>query len=134
MIDLDVEEMEEDAEILYPMPHHTQIGFKKIVNNSELEKKVAEIQINKFKKVIEKNRKVFSSDPGRTHLVEMDIELLDEAPMRAKPYGMSHKQIEILREDIKNLLDLGVIEIGHSDFTFKFDFRRGFRERIHFLV
>lgn len=104
------------------------------MNNSELEKRVTESQIKKFKEVIEKNRKVFSSDPGRTHLVEMDIELLDEAPMRVKPYGMSHKQIEILREDIRKLLDLGIIEIGHSDFTSLFDFRRGFRERIHFLV
>lgn len=109
MIDLDVKDMEEDAEILYLMPHHTQIGFKKIVNNSEIEKRVTESQIKKFKEVIEKNRKVFSSDPGRTYLVEMDIELLDEAPMRAKPYGMSHKQIEILWEDIRKSLDLGVI-------------------------
>lgn len=50
-------------------------------------------------------------------LVEMGIVLLDNIPVRSKPYRMLSKQIEILREEIRRLLDLGVIELGQSDYA-----------------
>lgn len=42
--------MEKDAEIPYPLPNCMQIDFCEIVNNSELEKRATEIQINEFNK------------------------------------------------------------------------------------
>lgn len=83
--------------------------------NSELEKKETNSQISTCKEVIE--RTVFSSDPGPSHCVEMDIELIDELPVRTKVYRMTPKQTEILIEEIRRLLELGLIEIGQSDFT-----------------
>ncbi|GFU09104.1 hypothetical protein TNCV_1319481 [Trichonephila clavipes] len=47
----------------------------------------------------------------------MDIELISDKPIKTKPYRMSPRQINILREEIKRLLELGVIEIGQSDYT-----------------
>ncbi|GFV68409.1 retrovirus-related Pol polyprotein from transposon 17.6 [Trichonephila clavipes] len=47
----------------------------------------------------------------------MDIELISDKPVKTKPYRMSPRQINILREEIKRLLELGVIEIGQSDYT-----------------
>lgn len=58
-----------------------------------------------------------SSGPGSTSLVEMDIELTSNEPVRAKPYPMSPRQVEILRKEMKRLLDLEVVEIGQSDFA-----------------
>ncbi|GFY45159.1 retrovirus-related Pol polyprotein from transposon 17.6 [Trichonephila inaurata madagascariensis] len=49
--------------------------------------------------------------------MKMDIELISEKPIKTKPYRMSPRQINILKDEIKRLLDLGVIEIGQPDFT-----------------
>ncbi|GFW50923.1 hypothetical protein TNCV_3592051 [Trichonephila clavipes] len=73
--------------------------------------------IDELKQVITKNKDVFSPDPGTTHLMRMDIELISDKPIKTKPYRMSPRQINILREEIKRLLELGVIEIGQSDYT-----------------
>ncbi|GFX17082.1 hypothetical protein TNCV_4266081 [Trichonephila clavipes] len=74
-------------------------------------------KIDELKQVITKNKDVFSPDPGTTHLMRMDIELISDKPIKTKPYRMSPRQINILREEIKRLLELGVIEIGQSDYT-----------------
>ncbi|GFU74753.1 retrovirus-related Pol polyprotein from transposon 297 [Trichonephila clavipes] len=75
--------------------------------------------IDELKQVITKNKDVFSPDPGPTHLMRMDIELISDKPIKTKPYRMSPRQINILREEIKRLLELGVIEIGQSDYTLR---------------
>ncbi|GFX86065.1 retrovirus-related Pol polyprotein from transposon 297 [Trichonephila clavipes] len=49
--------------------------------------------------------------------MRMDIELISDNPIKTKHYRMSRRQINILREEIKRLLELGVIEIGQSDYT-----------------
>lgn len=111
------EEIELDAEIPYPEKDHTHFDFLEIVRNSDLEAKLTVEQIERLRGVLEKRREVFSSNPGTTHLMEMDIELITDKPIRARPYRMSPRQIGILREEIKRLLELGVIEIGQSEYT-----------------
>ncbi|GFX19283.1 retrovirus-related Pol polyprotein from transposon 412 [Trichonephila clavipes] len=61
--------------------------------------------IDELKQVITKNKDVFSPDPGTTHLMRMDIELISDKPIKTKPYRMSPRQINILREEIKRLLN-----------------------------
>lgn len=41
--------------------------------------------------------------------------MLDETSVRAKPFRMSPRQAEILREDIRRLIDLRVIEVGYKE-------------------
>ena len=60
---------------------------------------------------------MFSSNPGCTPLVQMDIKLLDETLVRVRPYQMSARQIDILKEEIRRLLKLAVIEVGESDYA-----------------
>ncbi|GFT96611.1 retrovirus-related Pol polyprotein from transposon 17.6 [Trichonephila clavipes] len=74
-------------------------------------------KIDELKQVITKNKDVFSPDPGTTHLMRMDIELISDKPIKTKPYRVSPRQINILREEIKRLLELGVIQIGQSYYT-----------------
>lgn len=61
--------------------------------------------------MIESHKKVFTVDPGCTSLIEMDTVLMDNVLVRSKPYRMSPRQSEILREEIPRLLDLGVPEV-----------------------
>ncbi|GFS61316.1 hypothetical protein TNCV_3105301 [Trichonephila clavipes] len=59
---------------------------------------------------------MFSNNPGLTNLVEHEIQLVSDQPVRTKPYRMSHRQNEILRNEINRMLKLGIIEVGESDY------------------
>ncbi|GFY78897.1 retrovirus-related Pol polyprotein from transposon 17.6 [Trichonephila inaurata madagascariensis] len=49
--------------------------------------------------------------------MKIDIELNSEKPIKTESYRMSPRQINILKDEIKRLLDLGGIELGQSDLT-----------------
>ncbi|GFW77158.1 hypothetical protein TNCV_2725881 [Trichonephila clavipes] len=121
LISLVVEEVsddiEGDTEIPYPDKQCTKFDYHEILRESQLQLKLSPSQIDELKQVITKNKDVFSPDPGTTHLMRMDIELISDKPIKTKPYRMSPRQINILREEIKRLLELGVKEIGQSDYT-----------------
>ncbi|GFX15875.1 retrovirus-related Pol polyprotein from transposon 297 [Trichonephila clavipes] len=121
LVSLVVEEVSDDivgdAEIPYPDKQCTKFDYHVILWESQLQLKLSPSQIDELKQVITKNKDVFSPDPGTTHLMRMDIELISKKPIKTKPYRMSPRQINILREEIKRLLELGVIEIGQSDYT-----------------
>ncbi|GFX56194.1 hypothetical protein TNCV_1631231 [Trichonephila clavipes] len=111
------DDIEGDAEIPYPDKQCTKFDYLEKLRESQLQLKLSPSQIDELKQVITKNKDVFSPDPGTTHLMRMDIELISDKPIKTKPYRMSSRQINILREEIKRLLELGVIEIGQSDYT-----------------
>ncbi|GFS50097.1 retrovirus-related Pol polyprotein from transposon 412 [Trichonephila clavipes] len=111
------DDIEGDAEILYPDKQCTKFDYHEILRESQLQLKLSPSQIDELKQVITKNKDVFSPDLGTTNLMRMDIELISDKPIKTKPYRMSPRQINILRDEIKRLLELGVIEIGQSDYT-----------------
>ncbi|GFY75917.1 retrovirus-related Pol polyprotein from transposon 17.6 [Trichonephila inaurata madagascariensis] len=93
------------------------VRFEEVCKESHLLDKLSTDQIKELKNVIIKNRELFPSDPGTTHLMKMDIELISGKPIKTKPCRMSPRQSNILNDEIKRLLDLGGIEIGQPDFT-----------------
>ncbi|GFT56535.1 retrovirus-related Pol polyprotein from transposon 412 [Trichonephila clavipes] len=111
------DDIEGDAEIPYPDKQCAKFDYHEILRESQLQLKLSPSQIDELKQVITKNKDVFSPDPGTTLLMRMDIELISDKLIKTKPYRMSPRQINILREEIKRSLELGVIEIGQSDYT-----------------
>ncbi|GFX05440.1 hypothetical protein TNCV_1007621 [Trichonephila clavipes] len=62
-------------------------------------------------------RTITHESTGKTHLVEHDIELINDVPIRTKPYRMSARQTDLLQEEIRKMLKYQVIEIGESDYA-----------------
>ncbi|XP_064462613.1 uncharacterized protein LOC135373319 [Ornithodoros turicata] len=60
---------------------------------------------------------LFSGIPGKTDLITHDIELTTDTPVRSRPYRISPRQEEIMRQEVKRMLDLGIIEEGESDYA-----------------
>ncbi|XP_035217346.1 uncharacterized protein LOC118190700 [Stegodyphus dumicola] len=112
-----MEDIEGEVHNPYPLADPTQVDFWKIVGDSKLEERASAEEIGKFQEDIRKYGAVFSSDPGCTFLVEMYIKLLEETPVKVRPYRMSARQTDILKEEIRRLLELGVIEVGQSDYA-----------------
>ncbi|GFT57856.1 retrovirus-related Pol polyprotein from transposon 297 [Trichonephila clavipes] len=91
--------------------------FDEITEHSQLGNRLNVQQIEKFKEILCRYSKIFSNEPGKTHLVEHDIELINDVPIRTKPYRMSARQTDLLQEEIKKMLKYKVIEIGESDYA-----------------
>lgn len=76
-----------------------------------------EEQKNDLKAVVQKFEAVFSHKPGKTTLVEHDIELSSDKPVRSKPYRVSPRQREIMDAEVRRMCDLGVAVPCESDYT-----------------
>ncbi|GFV70252.1 retrovirus-related Pol polyprotein from transposon 297 [Trichonephila clavipes] len=72
--------------------------------------------MDRLRELLSKYSKCFSNNPGLTNLVEHEIQLVSDQPVRTKPYRMSHRQNEILKNEINRMLKLGIIEVGESDY------------------
>ncbi|KAF8786661.1 Transposon Ty3-I Gag-Pol polyprotein like [Argiope bruennichi] len=103
--------------IAYPTGDVNVYDFEEISRSSNLEERLTTEQIGELKELLHKHKTVFSNKPGKTHLVEHDIELISNQPVRSKPYRTSQRQAEILKSEIKQMLDLKIIEMGQSDYT-----------------
>ncbi|GFW77094.1 hypothetical protein TNCV_2725241 [Trichonephila clavipes] len=62
-------------------------------------KSCQELAIEKMEKT-----KIKKERHGKTHLVEHDIELINDVPIRTKPYRMSARQTDLLQEEIRKML------------------------------
>ena len=114
---LSPEILDADLDLSYPTADPDVYDFKEIVRESGLEERCSPEQIEEIGRVLQKHRGIFSNDPGRTHLIEHDIELVSEQPFRIKPYRTSPRQTEILKREIKRMLELKIIEVGESDYV-----------------
>ncbi|GFX50874.1 retrovirus-related Pol polyprotein from transposon 17.6 [Trichonephila clavipes] len=60
---------------------------------------------------------MFSNEPGKTYLEKHGIELINDVPIRTKPYRMSARQTDLLQEEIRKMLKYQVTEIGEFDYA-----------------
>ncbi|GBM51276.1 Transposon Ty3-I Gag-Pol polyprotein [Araneus ventricosus] len=107
----------DELRIPYPISDPNVHDFEEIIRDSALEERLSFSEIEELRKMLGRHQKVFSNEPGKTHLVEHDIKLISNNPIRSKPYRTSQRQTEILKAEIKRMLDLKIIEIGQSDYT-----------------
>ncbi|GFU81008.1 transposon Ty3-G Gag-Pol polyprotein [Trichonephila clavipes] len=90
--------------------------FEDVIQASELNKHLHDKQMDRLRELLNKYSTCFSNNPSLTNLVEHEIQLVSDQPVRTKPYRMSHRQNEILKNEINRMLKLGIIEVGESDY------------------
>ena len=69
------------------------------------------------KALIEQYPDVLTSVPGRTDLIQHNIELSTSEPMRSKGYQVPFKARDFMDSEIKEMLELGVIEKPVSPYS-----------------
>ncbi|GFW94222.1 transposon Ty3-G Gag-Pol polyprotein [Trichonephila clavipes] len=107
---------DQELEIPYLENNSLVYDFEDVIQASELNKHLHDKQMDRLRKLLNKYSKCFSNNPGLTNLVEHEIQLVSDQPVRTKPYRMSHRQNEILKNEINRMLKLGIIEVGESDY------------------
>ena len=69
------------------------------------------LDIEKFKEIY---KDVIQDVPGRTQIVQYDIHTGDAVPIRLPPHRLAHHSQEVLREEIRTLLDQEIIRPSKS--------------------
>ncbi|GBM65624.1 hypothetical protein AVEN_164729-1 [Araneus ventricosus] len=111
----DIEVMDENFPAIDSEP--ALFDFHGIKENSSLNDKLNEQQIQELHDLLLKFSKILSNKPGKTHLVMHDIQLMENTQIQCKPYRISSRQTEILKTEIDKMLKHKIIEIGDSDYT-----------------
>ena len=60
---------------------------------------------------------VFSDMPGSTNLVEHCIEVVNDNPVRSKPYPIPYALRETLRKEVQQMVDLGIVRASSSPYS-----------------
>ncbi|GFV19767.1 retrovirus-related Pol polyprotein from transposon 412 [Trichonephila clavipes] len=107
---------DQELEIPYLENNSLIYDFEDVIQASELNKHLHDKQMDRLRDLLNKYSKCFSNNPGLTNLVEHEIQLVSDQPVRTKAYRMSHRQNEILKNEINRMLKLGIIEVGESDY------------------
>jgi hypothetical protein len=74
-------------------------------------------QKQQLTQVLDEFKEIFSDFPGRTDLVDHDIELIDDKPIRQHPYRMHPEKLKYLKKEVDEMLDLGLIERSSSSYS-----------------
>ncbi|XP_061119601.1 uncharacterized protein LOC133142388 [Conger conger] len=67
-----------------------------------------------LRELVDRNRDIFSTMPGRTHLIAHDISTEPGKTVRLQPYRIPEARRHAIQEEVKKMLDLGVIEESRS--------------------
>ncbi|GFT38247.1 uncharacterized protein TNCV_764281 [Trichonephila clavipes] len=108
-------ELEEDFTNMLTDPN--VFDFREIVENNKLKERLSDEQIMQVGKLLVKFSAIFSNIPGKTNLVEHDIDLISDKRVQRKPYRMTNRQNEILKTEIERMLKYKIIEPGPSEYT-----------------
>ncbi|UYV79055.1 K02A2.6-like, partial [Cordylochernes scorpioides] len=73
---------------------------------------------NELKQVLERYGDLFSSRLGRTNLAKHRIDTEDAKPIKHKPYRVSAKERDIIKEQIDEMLTEGIIRPSSSPWSF----------------
>ena len=58
----------------------------------------------------------FSDKPGRTSLLDHDIKLTTDTPVRVKQYPLPFSMLETVGDEVRSMIDLGVVERSDSPY------------------
>lgn len=89
-------------------------NVENIIIDSNLNSSCITVQIKLLRELLDKFSSLFSNDPGRTDLKDHDIVLLEYKYVTMKIYRLSFRQMEILRKEIKRMLELNIIVRGNQ--------------------
>lgn len=88
-----------------------------MLKRAEQETVLEPSQVGELRAQIGEFSSCFTDKPGRTSLVEHDIKLTTQVPIRSKPNRTSARQREILDQEIKRMLEMGIIVPAESEYT-----------------
>ena len=88
-------------------------GFQEVSISDELTTE----QKEELRSLMEEFQDVFSDRPGKTNILEHDIELSSTGPIRTKGYPIPFHSRQVVEEELTKMLDLGVVEPSKAPYS-----------------
>ena len=108
LVDEEIPSIEEDS--LLELGTYKQ---KEDVSDVKLGTELGDSQSRRLQALIENYADVFSDVPRRTSKIKHKINLVDEEPVHLKPYPLLHALQQELKDEIREMLDMGSSESHH---------------------
>ena len=74
-------------------------------------------QRNEVMEVLRRYKAIFTEIPGKASVIEHKIDLTDDRPIRCKPYPLPYAKRGEIREEIKNMMDTGIVRESSSPYV-----------------
>ena len=74
-------------------------------------------QRNEVMEVLRRYEEIFAKIPGKVSVIEHKIDLTDDRPIRCKPYLLPYAKRGEIREEIKNMMDTGIVKELNSPYA-----------------
>ena len=110
-----VEAIDETLEEEVELPGFTYSGKSQedwTINPELTDKQEAELT-----QLLIEHKDVLRDSPGYTTLVEHHIATGEHLPVRQRPYRLPYSQLPVMRAELDKMLELGVIEPSHSEWS-----------------
>lgn len=118
IVDIEHEEEETENSGISDIPFVIQCAQKETFENVHLSPDLSTEQETEMREILKEFPEVFTDIPGKTNLVECDIKLTSQDPIKVKQYPMPYSMTEEVKKEVQQMLQLGVIE--HSDSPYSF--------------
>lgn len=83
----------------------------------KIEESLTETQREEVRGLLREFSDILTDLPGKTSLIEHDIKMQDTEVIRQRPYRIPQTKIDIVKKEIDQLLELGIIVESHSSFA-----------------
>ena len=85
------------------------------LNDAVLGDKLIDTQQSELKEMLEEYLDVMRNEPSKTNLAEHNIVTSEARPVRLPPYRLPHAYTETVQQELKDMLDHGIIEPSSSE-------------------
>ncbi len=118
----EVDEVRRDPLVLKPMLnedllHLPPLDPKESLSDVHVSENLDETQRSNVEKLLDSYQEVLTDLPGKTNLGEHEIKLVDDEPVKRKPYPIPHALRGKVREEIQTMLKMGIIERSNSPYA-----------------
>ena len=114
LVDLTAEEMEDQcSDGLIETPSMCESGEGTQVN---INPALSQEEQNQVRSLVQKFSGTFSEKPGRTTLMEHDIKLTTDTPVRVKQYPLPYIMMQAVGDEVRSMIELGIIERSESPY------------------
>ena len=90
---------------------------RECVRDEKLGDELTEDQQRVLKDLVRKYPDVFTNMPGETDVIQHQIKLTDDTPIRCKPNPLPYAMREELRNKVDTVLEMGVVRPSTSPYT-----------------
>lgn len=102
------------AELVIELP---RLEPKETVDDIKINPELNKTQKEQIQALVSEYSDVLTDLPGKTTIIEHEIKLVSDNPVRSRPYSVPHALKDIVKSEIENMLRMGIIEQIESPYA-----------------